>query len=805
MGAPPKRKLFKAAETPAQASADTGLTTAEALALAAQGLGNRMPKRGEGSVAAILWRNVFTLFNLLNLVLAGLLLAVGSYRNMLFLGVVVSNTLIGLVKELRAKRLHDRLQLLCEGKVRTLRDGEVVRLSPSMLVLHDVVLLGRGEQIPADARVLEGNAEADEAQLTGESEPVPKGPGDTLQSGSHITEGQVTARLTAVGAESYAGALQLAARKVQQPRSELMESMRALIRWVSVGIIPLGTLLYWKQVSLLGLSVHEGVTRIVAAVLGMIPEGLILLTSMALTLGAVRLGKQKALVNSLYGIESLARTDVICMDKTGTLTSGAMTVSQVLPLDGASLEQVRACMEALVGAMLEQNPTQAALERAFGTEARAQAMAMVPFASQRKWAAVQFAQESLGTLALGAPEQLLSLEDARREQAGDLAAQGYRVLVLAQSSSSLQEKELPGDLRPLAFLCLADLLRPHVEETVRYFGQQGVELKVISGDHPLTVASAARAAGLPGAERVIDLSACTLPIDYGALCQEYTIFGRVSPQDKRELIVALKAHGHGVAMIGDGVNDVPALKAADCSIAMAGGSDAASRVAHITLLDDSFSAMPQIVLEGRRVINNIARVASMFLFKNLFSLLLTLALLVLPFAYPFVPIQMTLISAVTIGIPAFVLALEPSKGRIQGQFLRGVILRAIPGGLVVCLFVLGLCALGGSLGIAGPKLNTFCALATGITGLWMLFFICLPLHGLRLALIVAMTGLFGINCYCFPSLFYFVPLTAQDAGPLLGLLVLSPACLTAGMWLTGRILRGQEKKEPKEAGISAER
>ncbi len=753
-----------------------------------------MPKQGEDSLLGIVWRNVFTLFNLLNVALAGMLFFVGSYRNLLFLGVVVSNALIGLVQEWRAKKMHDRLQLLSEGKIRTLRDGALVRLAPAELVREDVVRLSRGEQVPADARVLAGACEANEALLTGESDPVGKNPGDSLKSGSFLTEGSVTAVLTAVGKDSYAGHLQMAARKVHRSRSELMEGMGGLVRFISIAILPLGLLLYGKQTHFLGLEHPDAVTKTVAAMLGMIPEGLILLTSLALAAGAIRLGKQKALVNQLYGIESLARTDVICMDKTGTLTNGAMSLERVLPLNQQPQEVISACMVAFLDAQEEEGPTQDALRRAFGIAGtQEEYLQRVSFASQRKWAAVQFAKEALGTVVMGAPERLLPPGDPAREQAQACAEQGLRVLLLARSGSALPETGLPEGLQGLALLCLRDTLRPQVEETLRYFEAQGVELKVLSGDHPGTVASVARQAGLPGAERLVDLSVCEAPVDYGVLCEAYTLFARVSPEDKRGLVEALKQKGHGVAMIGDGVNDIPALKAADCSIAMAGGSDAACRVAQITLLDESFSAMPQILQEGRRVINNITQASSLFLVKNIFSFLLTALLLLLPFPYPFVPIQLTLIATSAIGIPSFVLALQPNKERVQGRFLQNMVAKALPGGLVTGLLVVALCLLHRPLQLEGQRLGTFCVLAAGITGLWVLWFACLPLNGLRAALIAAMSLLFTVSVMAFPGAFYLSALSLGDLPLVAGLLAVSPLCLWGGMGLVSGVLRAREK------------
>lgn len=760
-----------------------GLTSEQAQEAVKRGEQNRMPRNTDGGVWMIVQRNIFTLFNLLNLVLAFFLIQVGSYRNLLFLGVVLSNAVIGLTQELRAKRTHDRLLLLSEGKIKTLRDGKEVELAPDALVAGDVVVLQRGDQIPADAVVLCGACEVNESLLTGESDPVPKAAADELRSGSFLNEGTVTARLTHVGASSYAGQLQMSARKLKRPKSELMDSMQILIRRVSMLIIPVGLLLYWKQTAVAGLEVSEAVTKTVGAVLGMIPEGLILLTSVALAVGVIRLGRRNALVNELYGIESLARTDVVCLDKTGTLTCGEMTLESVLPLGSETQEEIAERMAVFVAAFEDSSPTNTALRTAFGSGNGEPATQTVPFGSDRKWSAAAF--EGRGSMVLGAPERILLNAPDALAQAQALAAQGLRVLALLHTDAPLEGKQLPVNVRPIALLCLKDMLRDEVRETVRYFEEQGVTLKVISGDSPLTVASVAADAGLRGAERAIDLSACKAPVNYDAICEEYAVFGRVSPEDKRELVHALKRAGHGVAMIGDGVNDIPALKAADCSIAMAGGSDAACRVAQMTLLDADFSVVPQIVLEGRRVINNITRASSLFLVKNIFSLVLAVALLALPFVYPFAPIQLTLVSTLTIGIPSFFLALQPSKDRVRGSFLRNVFSRALPGGLCVGLLSIVLLAVAEPLRISEDAVCTLCTMLAGYSGICVMLMACRPLDWMRAALVILMTVLMVAAILLIPQVFYLVPLTGAAIWVLAAIVVCTPPAL----WGMGLLLK----------------
>lgn len=764
-----------------------GLSRAEVEARLEAGQSNEMPKTKDGGVGTILRRNLFTLFNLLNVLMAVALIFVGSYRNLLFMGVVVSNALIGTVQELRAKRTHDRLVLLGEGRVAAIREGQQELLPPSQLVQDDVVVLSCGDQVPADGLVQEGTALLDESLLTGESASVEKQEGSTLYSGSFVKSGRVVARLTAVGAESYAGKLQLSARKVKHGKSRLMGDLQKLIRVVTVILVPVGAMLFWKQYGVLQLGLPDSVTKTVASVLGMIPEGLMLLTSVALAAGVVTLGKKDTLVNELYGIETLARTDVICMDKTGTLTGGAMEMEAILPGEGVTEAQVREHLQALLGALPSDSPTNAALAAAVGSESPYGALEVIPFSSERKWSAARFAE--LGTVLMGAPERLLAGEWLEKAQVE--AAKGLRVLAIMGGESWPEPDTLqPAGLEPLALVTLSDALRPQVAETIRYFDGQDVRLLVISGDSPVTVARVAADAGLPDAELAVDLSATQGEKDYTALSRTYTVFGRVSPEDKCGLVRALQQDGHSVAMIGDGVNDIPALKAADCSIAMAGGSDAASRVAQITLMGGGFEAMPQILLEGRRVINNITRAAALFLVKNIFSLLLSLSLLALPFAYPFAPIQLTLISTLTVGFPSFVLALQPNRERVRGSFLKNVITRALPGGLCVSVLSVAIMLLSRPLGYGEEVCATLCTLAGAISGLFTLYLTCRPLDGIRAALLAMVTAAMALAVLVFPKVFYLVPLNGIQLWVLAGCAL---ACIPLQVGLAAVIRRIRKK------------
>lgn len=766
-----------------------GLSHEEARRRAAQGLDNRPVKDPGKSVGRIFRDNLFTLFNLLNLVLALCLALVGSWRNMLFMGVVISNAFIGTFQELRAKRTIDKLTLLSQAGVRVLREGEELLLPPEQLVQGDLAVFHAGDQICADGVMRFGQGAANESLLTGESDPVLKLPGDELLSGSFVTEGILTVQLTRVGENSYASQLIKSAKTIRKPHSELMTSLARIIRIVSILLVPLGLVLFAKQYFLLHQPVGEAVPSTVAAVLGMIPEGLMLLTSMALAVGVVKLGLKNALVQELYGIESLARVDTLCLDKTGTITQGTMAV-----------EQKDEGLEEAVGFFLaafdnEESPTLNALKNAYRKADVKDEMITVPFSSARKWSGAY--SPSVGAVVVGAPDFVFPNGCGTiLERARELAAQGLRVLTVAVSDQPFEEQRLPENLRPLGLVCLSDTIRPEAPDTLRFFSEQGVEVKVISGDDPLTVSQVARRAGLINWDQAVDAAALTTDEQLFEAAGRYTVFGRVSPRQKQQLVEAMKKQGRTVAMTGDGVNDIPALKAADCSIAMAGGSDAAKHVAQLTLLDANFAVMPEIVMEGRRVINNITRAASLFLVKTLFSFLLSVALLILPLPYPFQPIQLTLISSLTVGIPTFLLALEPNRSRVRGNFLYTVFKNAIPGAVCIVSGVLLTYALQGALAISQEQVSTLCTLLTGFTGLAVLFKVCLPFNWKRALLMILMTiGFYG-GALVLPGVFFLVPLP-MPALLWLGVWMLAGAVI---LWAVGKGLDRLEKTRRQPVG-----
>ncbi len=758
-----------------------GLTWGEVVQRQKDDQDNRCKASPGKNVGQILASNVFTLFNLLNVALAICLASVGSYRNMLFLGVVVSNTLIGTIQELRAHHTIQRLKLLSTPVAHALREGQEVACKMDELVQDDLVILRAGDQVPADALVIEGEGAANEALLTGERDAVHKRENDWLLSGSYISEGKFTAQLVRVGEESYVNRLTRSARKIKRPKSELMSSLQKLVRIVSAVLVPLGILLFCKQVFIGENPVEEAIPSTVAAMLGMIPEGLMLLTSVALAVGVVKLGKKGTLVQELYGIETLARADVLCLDKTGTLTTGDMTLHKLVPLEGSEAD-----MRYALSRFLSAFDLQGGTLEAIGSEIQPSGEkpeAVLPFSSARKKSAASFTDGI--TYVLGAPSFVLKDEYGSevRSQVEAMAADGLRVLVLCECQGRIAGEDVPPVTRVLGLCALSDTLRNHVEETLAYFRDQGVAVKVISGDDPRTVSAVARRAGLENADRWVDAS--TLDDDaLAAAAESYTIFGRVAPQQKKLLVKALKAAGHSVAMTGDGVNDIPALKAADCSIAIAGGADAVGQAAQLTLMQADFSRMPQIVDEGRRVVNNITRAASLFLVKTLYSFTLSVLLLLLPAAYPFQPIQLTFISSLTIGIPTFFLALEPNHERIRGSFLQTVLLHAVPGAAAVSVCA-ACCMMLEKIGIAQEVCSTLATLSAGIIGLMVLFLVCYPFSRMRLCVFSVMTAAFVLGTVFLGKVFFLVPLEL----PMLLLLLMISAVGVLLLFLLVRVLR----------------
>lgn len=764
-----------------------GLTARQAEERAQAGWDNRDPNQLTKTTGQILRDNLVTFFNLLFLAFALVLFAVGQYRDMLFLGIVVVNVLIGIVQELRVKHALDRVSLLSAPTATVVRDGRTRTIPAQELVLDDIVLLAAGDQVCADAILCQGGAEVNEALLTGEADPVPKGVGDQLLSGSFLSSGRCAARLDRVGADAYATALAGEAKGRRTRRSGMMRSLDRLLRLIGVAIVPLGTVMFFKQAAILSSGLPYAVSSTVAAMVGMIPEGLYLLVSTALAVSMIQLARKRALVHEMSCIENLARVDVLCLDKTGTLTHGELEVLELRPVN-CSMEELSAWLGRYVDASSGGNATAAALKQRFGGQPESWTpVREVFFSSQRKWSALCLPN---GTdYLLGAPEVLLGKDWSLFEpDLRDALGAGQRVLLLAEGAGALEGDRLAGPLVPLGFAILSDKLRPDAATTLAYFKEQGVTVKVISGDNAQAAAQVSRRAGVDRADRWVDLSA--LPegeTDWGRMAEQHTVFGRVTPGQKRALIQGLQARGHTVAMLGDGVNDVLALKDADCSVAMAAGSEAAQHVSQMVLLDSNFDALPHIVREGRRVINNIERSASLFLVKNIFSFLVSLVLLFLPAVYPLVPAQISLISALFIGAPSFLLTFEPYFGRIQGHFLRNILLNALPGGLTNVVTIFTMLAVGQALALPLEQVSTLCALLVGVNGFLVLLFLCWPLTGFRgLVLALMAAGFAGAVVFLSP-LFQLATLTTQSWQLFALMAAAAPALMAVFTFLVSRV------------------
>lgn len=711
----------------------TGLTAQQVQEHRMHGWTNQPVDPPSKTTKEIIQENVFTYFNLIFLVLAVLLCLVGSFRDLTFLPVIVLNTLIGIIQETRAKKVLDNLTMLNAPHAMVIRDGKKSQINAEDLVVDDIVIFEAGNQVCADAEVCAGEVQVNESLLTGESDEVTKRKGDQLMSGSFIVSGQCHARLDKVGADSYISRLTLEAKAMQNTeQSEMIRSLDKLVKWVGVAIIPIGIILFIQAFVFQGEGFRSSVTSMIAAVIGMIPEGLYLLASVALAVSSIRLAQKKVLLHDMKCIETLARVNVLCVDKTGTITENTMEVQDVIPTK--EYEEGKMCpLSELLGdftaAQSSDNITMEAMKRYFKIASGKKAVAKTGFSSASKYSSVTFEEASY---VLGAPEFVLKEQYENYEEAISAhASKGARVLVFGTAKEEPDGKPLKEAVTPLAYVLLANPIRQEAKETFTYFAEQGVEVKVISGDNPLTVSEVAKEAGIAGAERYVDASTLHTEEEMRAAVLNNAVFGRVTPNQKRKFVQILKEEGKTVAMTGDGVNDVLALKDADCSIAMASGSDAAAQASQLVLLESDFSCMPEVVLEGRRVVNNIQRSASLFLVKNIFSFLLSLVSFVFMFTYPLEPSQISLISMFTIGVPAFFLALEPNKNIIKGHFLTNVFLKALPAALTDVLAVGALVIFGRTFGVSSADISTAATMLLSIVGFMILYTISAPMNVLR--------------------------------------------------------------------------
>lgn len=701
----------------------TGLSDQEVIQRINEGKVNNVDNKITKSYKEIFINNTITFFNMINVSLLALLIFVGSYKNTLFILVIVINTIAGIYQEIKAKITLDRLKIIVSSKVDVIRNGITKTIAINEIVLDDYLILHTGMQIPSDSILVDGYVEANEALLTGESDPILKQIGDKLFSGSFVTSGKGICKVIHVGNDNYTNKIANEAKKLKKHESKLNQSLNMILKYISIIIVPLGILLFLKQYLYGNLGFNDAIVSTVAAIIGMIPEGLVLLTSVALTISVLRLAKQKTLVQELFCIETLARVDTLCLDKTGTITEGTMKVEFDVKICNVDIEEI---VGNLINSSTDENVTSNALKKHYTKTNNYKLCHNIPFSSDRKYSGASFYQK--GTYYLGAYQFLFPQGNDELETiCNKYASDGYRILVLAHSSEVKQDDKLALDLTPYGIIVLSDVIRKDAKEILAYFDKQGVDLKVISGDDPLTVGAIAKKAGLKNANHYIDASTLKTPQDFENALKSYSVFGRVTPQQKKEMVLALKRLGHTVAMSGDGVNDVLAFKEADCSIAMAAGSDVAKDVANLVLLDNNFSAMPHIVNEGRRVINNITMSASMFLIKTIFSILISIATIFLGQAYPFEPIQLSLISTCGVGIPTFFLTYEANFEQVKGNFLTTVLEKSFPFALTIAIGAATITNIGLYLGYDPLMLATICILFTGWNYLLALLKIYRPL------------------------------------------------------------------------------
>lgn len=740
-----------------------GLGEDEAAQRAAAGDINTPVKSPVKSVKQIILSNIFTYFNMIFIIIGIALIACRSFNHLMFLCVIASNTAIGIIQEIRSKKTLEKLTLLTSPTATVRRSGRDMKIDTVELVRDDLITLGAGDQIPADAVVRDGGISVNESLVTGESDEILKKPGDELLSGSFVVSGSCLCQLTRVGRESFASGITLAAKKSKRSgrSSGMMRSLTLLLYVIGAAIIPMAALLIARQHNALGMSWTDSIVSTAAAILGMIPDGLYLLVSIALAVSVIRLSKKRTLVHELKSIETLARTDVICVDKTGTITDDAMTVTGMKPVPGApQMSDEFACslLSDYAAALGGENATMRAIAECFKTPTNRTVVATLPFSSKNKYGGAAF--DDGQTYLLGAPEFILGERMAQYETFfRSLAETGSRVLLLARAAGNGFDT---SGAEPLLALMLLNRIRENAPATFRYFAEQGVAIKVISGDSPVTASAAAREAGIEGSEKYLDVSSIATDEQLAGMCEDYTVFGRVTPERKRVIIKALKKAGHTVAMTGDGVNDVLALKEANCSIAMASGSEVTRQVSELVLLDSDFAAMPAVVAEGRRVINNIERSASLFLVKNIFSFFIAWITIIFSLRYPVTPAQLTLVNMLTIGIPSFVLALEPNTSLVKGKFLRNVLSSAAPAAItdIVVLFLTMLFT--HIFKIPAAETSTVAATLVALVGFMMLFRVCRPFDAIRRVLFIGMLLLFAVGIFFFSALFSMSPLSSES-------------------------------------------
>ena len=719
-----------------------------------QGKVNFNAKSKSKSIKRILFDNIVTVFNFLNIFLALMLFLVGSYKNMLFMGVVLCNTFIGIVQEIRSKKSVDKLSIVVSNNVEVVRNNNIKEISIYDIVIDDLIILKAGQQIPTDCVVVEGSCSVNESLLTGESDLVEKRENSTLLSGSFITSGMVFAKVIHIGNDNFSTKIQNGATYHKKINSEIMSTLNKILTFCSISIFPVGIALFVNQYFIHHSTIQEAVVSVVAALIGMIPEGLVLLTSTVLAVSVIRLARKKVLVQQLFCIETLARVDVLCLDKTGTITTGDMEVIDIQPID-CDEDYVKKALCSLANSTVDSNPTITAIGNAVSGSGF-NATKVIPFSSEKKWSGGSF--DNGKSYVLGAAEFIFDKTKEKQlfekiSKIDDI----IRVITLSESDNGFENNELPKNLKPIALILIKDKIRENASETINYFNEQGVSLKVISGDNNKTVEMIAKSVGILNAEKSVDATTLDTDEKLADAAVKYTVFGRVTPEQKKKLVVALKKNGHTVAMTGDGVNDVLALKEADCSVSVASGSDAAKNIAQLVLVDDNFASMPKVVAEGRRSINNIQRSASLFLVKTIFSVILAIAFIFIGSKYPFEPIQMSLISAMTIGLPSFVLALQPNNNIIKGHFFKNVVLNALPAGLLIATNIIFISLQPFVTDYS--QISTIAVVLNSLVGVMMVIRLSIPFNGIRVALLTVIISGLILGITVFGWFFSIVPLS----------------------------------------------
>lgn len=737
-----------------------GLTDEQVNERVLEGNTNYVENRNTKTYKSIFFGNIFTFFNLLCFVVAGALIAVKAWSNLVFMLVILANMVIGIVQEIKAKKTIEKISLVTAPTAVVVRNGTQIDVPVSDIVLDDVILFTLGKQICADCIVMEGEVEVNESLLTGESNPIKKRKGDVLLSGSFIVSGKCFAKADKIGSSSYTAQLAVKAKEYKKAKSELLNSLNLIIKIIGIIIIPLAILTFYNNFNQVDATINSTIKKTAGSVIGMIPAGMFLLTSLALAVGVIKLAKKRTLVQDLYSIEMLARTDVLCLDKTGTITDGTMKVNSVIQLNSSLDNTINEIVGSMLTALDDNNQTSRALATYFGYSKELSAKEILPFSSKRKLSAVTFKNNQ--TFAFGAPEFILKTKNVEIEKlVKQYASKGFRVLLLAKCEGGIVKDNISSKVTPVALIVIEDRIREHAAETIEWFKQNGVEIKIISGDNPLTVSEVSKRVGVENAGNYISLEGLSEQQVIDA-AGKYSVFGRVSPEQKFILVKALKSKGHKVAMTGDGVNDILALKEADCSIAMASGSEATRNVSHLVLLDSNFNSMPNVVAEGRRVVNNIQKSSSLYLMKTLFTIMITILCLIFSIKYPFSTNQILLLEWCVIGFPSFCLALQPNTEKIKGRFLVNLIAKSLPGALIFVVNVVA-CYIFTQFTGCADQFATMGSLVLTFSGLLVLYNVCKPIDVFRGILVAAMIVMSVLMIILIPgSFFEYVELSLQN-------------------------------------------